>query len=101
MSEEINIEAITSACEKAFGEHPEDVISPIKSAADLCHWLDEIFKTIKEEAESNGPVSHFRIKHLANAGAYLAFDYSNYLGCHHEEMSACLKKAGIKTGGVA
>lgn len=99
MSEATNTETIMSVCEKAFGLHPEDVIAPTKAAADMCHWLDEIFKTIRAEAESNGPVSHFRIKHLANAGAYLAFDYSNYLGCQHEDMAAKLAEVGIKIGG--
>lgn len=78
-----------------------DVIAPTKVAADVCHWLNEIFKTIKEEAEQNWPVSHFRIKYLADAGAYLAFDYANYLGCQYEDRAANLAKAGIKTGGAA
>lgn len=55
-----NTETIMSACDDAFGLHPEDVIAPIKGAAELCHWLNEILKTIKEEAEQNGPLSHFR-----------------------------------------
>ena len=94
-----NTETIMSACDDAFGLHPEDVIAPIKCAADLCHWLNEILKTIKEEAEQNGPASHFRIKYLADAGAYLALDYSNYLGCQHEDMAANLAKVGITIGG--
>ena len=92
-------DALMTACDEAFGLHPEDVVAPIKGGADICHWLDEIFKTIEEEAEKNGPVSHFRIKHLANAGAYLASDYANYLGCQHEDMAANLAKVGIKIGG--
>lgn len=91
-------DALTIACDEAFGHHPEDVVAPIKSGADVCNWLDEIFKTILEEAERNGPASHYRIKHLANAGAYLAFDYANHLGRQHEDMAENLAKAGIKVG---
>lgn len=39
-----------------FDAHPEDVISPINSAAEALTWLEEIFATIKKEAinERNG-----------------------------------------------
>ena len=80
------------ACEKLLGEHPEDAISPIKSASDALGWLEEIFKTIEKEAlhEHNG----FRIQSLAEAGAYLASDLSNYTGGRHEAMLARLRAAG-------
>lgn len=80
-------------CRNLFGENPEDVISPIKSAADTLTWLEEIFITIKNEAlnERNG----YRIKHLAEVGAYLALDMSNYAGCQHEAMIDRLRNAGV------
>lgn len=93
-------DALMATCKDAFGLLPEDVIAPILCGADAFHWMDEIFKTIKEEAEKNGPVSHFRIKHLAEAGAYLAFDYANFLGTQHEDMTEKLATAGIKIGGA-
>lgn len=76
-----------------FGEHPEDVISPIKSAADTLGWLEEVFITIKNEAliERNG----CRIRQLAEAGAYLAMDMSNYAGCQYETYINRLKDAGV------
>ena len=81
------------ACRHLFGEHPENVISPIKSAADALSWLEELFKTIEREAlnERNG----YRIKHLAEAGAYLAFDIANFAGCQHETMIERLRTAGV------
>ena len=65
-----NITPAVKTCQDLFGEHPEDVISPIKSASDAFDWLEELFNTIKTEAlnERNG----YRIKHLAEMGAYLA-----------------------------
>lgn len=80
-----------AACRILFGEHPEDVISPIKCAADALGWLEEILKTIQSEAlqERNG----HRIRQLAEAGAYLAADMSNYAGCQHETMIARLRSA--------
>ena len=81
------------ACRSLFGEHPEDVIAPINSASDTLYWLEEIFKTISREAlnERNG----YRIKHLAEAGAYLAFDIANFAGCQHETMIERLRTAGV------
>ena len=37
-------------CRNLFGEHPADVISPIKSAADALSWLEELFRTISKDA---------------------------------------------------
>jgi hypothetical protein len=76
-----------------FGDHPEDVISSIKCAADTLGWLEEIFITIKNEAlvERNG----YRIKQLAEAGAYLALDVSNYAGYQHETYTKRLQAAGV------
>lgn len=78
-----------------FGDYPEDVISPIKSASDALSWLEQLFKTIEKEAldERGG----FRIKELAAMGAYLAFDMSNYAGCMHETYTERLK-SGYKKG---
>ena len=76
-----------------FGDHPEDVISPIKSAAEVLGWLEEIFITIKKEAleERNG----YRIKKLADAGAYIALDMANFAGGQHEAYINRLQVAGV------
>lgn len=81
------------ACRNLFGEHPEDVISPINSAAEALFWLEELFLTIAREAldERNG----YRIKHLAEMGAYLASDVGNYAGYQHETMIDRLRNAGV------
>lgn len=81
------------ACRSLFGEHPEDLISPIHSAADALSWLEEILNTIAREALDgrNG----YRIKHLAEAGAYLALDMGNYAGHFHETVIARLRDAGV------
>ena len=91
-----NATPAVETCRALFGEHPEDVISPIKSASDALGWLEELFNTIKNEAltERNG----YRIKHLAEMGAYLAFDMSNYAGCQHETMVDRLRTAGVLHG---
>lgn len=87
-------------CEELFGEHPEDVISPINGAHDTLIWLEEIFKTISSEALIAG--NGYRIKRLAEAGAHLAFDMANSVGCHHETMIDRLRNAGvIPAGGEA
>lgn len=67
-----------------FGEHPNDVISPLNKAANALFQLAEIFKTIENEAliERNGR----RLKYLAATGAYIANDIGNYIDCVHESM---------------
>jgi hypothetical protein len=84
-----------AACRSLFGEHAEDVISPIKCAADALGWIEEILKTIQCEAlkERNG----HRIKQLAEAAAYLASDMSNYAIVRHETMIHRLRTAGVIT----
>jgi hypothetical protein len=83
-----------------FGEHPEDVISSINGAAEALGWLEEIFATIKNEADDAR--NRGRIKKLAAAGEYLAFDYANFTACKHEEYRDRLKAAGlIDSGEVA
>ncbi len=80
------------SCRALFGDHPEDVISPINAAAETLIQLEEIFKTISKEAlqERNG----YRIKRLADAGAYIALDMGNYADCRHEDMTSRLRTAG-------
>ena len=80
-------------CLSLFGEHPEDVISPIRSAADALSWVGELFTIIEREAlnERNG----FRIKRLAEMGAYLALDIGNYADSQHGAMIDRLRSAGL------
>lgn len=81
------------ACRNLFGEHPVDVISPINTAADAISWLEELFRTISKEAlvESSG----YRIKSLAEAGAYIASEIGNYAEHRHETMNDRLRAAGV------
>ncbi len=80
-----------------FGQHPLDVISPINSASESLLQLAELFKTISKEAliERNG----YRIKRLAEAGAHIADDMSNYTDCVHESLVNNLRKSGITLEG--
>ncbi len=81
------------ACRSAFGSHPEDVITPINSAAETLMQLYEIFKTISGDALD---ARHgYRIKALAEAGAYLAYDIGNYAGCEFESRRDSLVAAGV------
>ena len=88
------------ACKSLFGEHPEDVIGPIKSAADALGWLEELFNTIGNEALNER--SGHRIKQLAAMGAYVASETSNFSDHIHETLIDRLRTAGIVTSeGVA
>lgn len=80
-------------CRNLFGEHPEDVISPINCASDTLLQLVEIFNTISSEAlkERNG----YRIKYLAEAGSHLAHDMGNYTDCVYGTMIDRLREAGV------
>lgn len=79
------------ACRSLFGEHPEDVITPINSATEALCWLEELFKTIEQEALNER--SGYRIKHLAEMGAYLACNMSDFTGSQYETMMGSLRTA--------
>ncbi|MDP2172002.1 MAG: hypothetical protein Q8J96_16460 [Rhodocyclaceae bacterium] len=81
------------ACNATFGSHPEDVIMPINSAAETLMQLHEIFKTISDDA-LDARHGH-RIKALAEAGAYLAYDIGNFAGCEFERLRDSLVAAGV------
>ncbi len=80
---------IAAQPEKTFDKRPEDAIRPIDSASDLCGWLDEIFISIRREAE--GKNCRLRIGKLAAAGAYLTEDVGNYFDCRHGNMFGKLR----------
>lgn len=81
------------SCRQLFGEHPEDVIRPIKSAADALGWLEEIFAAIQRETLDGGSV--YRIKRLAEMGAYMALDMGNCASCQHETLIDRLRAASV------
>jgi hypothetical protein len=87
------IDPSVETCRSLFGEYPEDVIVPIKCAADAISWLEEILRTISQEAldHRNG----FRIQRLAEAGAHLASDMGDYAKCQHQNMLNRLRTAGV------
>lgn len=73
-----------------FGEHPDDVISPLNTASEALFWLEELFGVIQEEAERENPRT-CRIKRLADMGKYLAFDMGNYVDCRHGEFKEAIQ----------
>lgn len=86
------IGAPIDAATRLFGEHPEDVISPIKSASNALAWLDEIFLTIRNESQNSK--NGYRIRNLAEAGRYIASEFSSYTSQAHETMLHRLQAAG-------
>lgn len=90
---------LVDACRSAFGAHPEDILSPINSAAETLIQLYEIFKTISNEAlDAN---SGYRIKALADAGAYLAYDIGEFAGCEFERLRGSLVSSGVLNAEVS
>lgn len=83
-----------------FGKHPADVISPIRSAAEVLGWIEEIFQVISQEV-AVGRMNSVRVKSLADAGAYLASDFGNYVGVEHETMLESFRLSGFVAEGVS
>jgi hypothetical protein len=81
-------------CRSLFGEHPEDVIAPLGYAGEALGWLEELFKTIATDALAER--NSYRIKQLADLGAYVASESSNFASCQHESMCEKLAAAGIQ-----
>lgn len=92
-------EEISAVILKAFGAPAADVLLPVKASAEAFGWLEAIFRSIADEARKDKPDT-FRIKDLAGAGVHIAFDYSNVIGCQHEDMVDKLDAAKIYAGGV-
>jgi hypothetical protein len=92
-------EEIDAVILQAFGQRAADVVLPVKASAEAFGWLDAILRSIGDEARKDKPDS-FRIRDLAGAGAYIAFDYSNCIGCQHEDMVDRLNAAKVYAGGV-
>ena len=86
---------ISDMCRRAFGAPPEDLFIPLKSASDALNQLYEIFRTISDEALDTKTVAGYRIKALADAGAYLAFDVAQFAGCEYERMLDSLIASGV------
>ena len=86
-------EDLIAASEEAFGQLPEDVLSPAKMAAEGFGWLNEILVSIRQEAEGDNFAP--RIVKLATAGAYIAVDLENYCGGERDGMLRRLQEVGI------
>jgi hypothetical protein len=84
---------------ESFNEAPEDVICPINTASEVGYWFEEIFKVIRAEADKNNPDS-FKIRRLADMGAYLGSDFGNRFDCRHEDLFDHLKAAGLIDAGA-
>ena len=89
----MNTDDLVTTIKEAFGQPPEDVLSPAKMAAEGFGWLNEIRVSIRREAE--GENFSPRIVKLASAGAYIALDLENYCGSEHKHMLRKLQEAGI------
>lgn len=81
-----------AACKSLLGTHPEDALLPLGSAKSTLFQLEQIFHCISEMAGLPG--AGHRIKHLADAGAYLAMDFGNFADCELESMMNRLRAAG-------
>lgn len=81
------------ACRTLFDHHPEDVIAPLGYAGDALGWLEELFRIIADDALT--PNRGWRIKKLAELGAYVASESSNFAGHMHETFTEHLQAAGI------
>ena len=89
------VQIARSIIKHAYGEHPQDVISPIKDTADALFWLDELLAMILELSASDTPRHRTRIKVLAEVGRHVAGDMSNYADSIHERLSNRLEQSGI------
>lgn len=93
-----NFTLLKEASCQLFGEHPEDVISPIDSAAEALGWLEEIFNVIKQRAEA-GQATLSQVKRLADAGAYIANNMGGYVESRYRDMSDRIEMATSTNGG--
>lgn len=85
------------AVHSVFGQHPDDVISPLETSVEVFGWLEGLTGVIKEESNKDHP-NLFRIRELANIAAYLTQYFANYVDCCHEDMKTALQVAKARGG---
>ena len=61
-----------------FGQHPDDVIAPIKSSCEMLDCLGDLFEAIEMFLEKENQC-HYEAKNLVGLGKYVAKDFSRYL----------------------
>ena len=82
----------------AFGDHPNDVLCVLRSAAETLDQLEAIFVSIEGDMERNrSPLTH--TQKMAGAGRYLAADMANFVDCMREKYEGSLQGHGIPCGG--
>lgn len=81
------------AARELFGEHPGDVLQPIKTAAEALDWVEAICTSIRVEAQGKGNL--VQIRKLAEAAEYLSLEFSSWASCQYEEMHQRLHDAGV------
>lgn len=81
------------ALKAVFGNHPADVLSPMRNGVDVLGWLEVLFTVIKKETVDGCNI--LRIYKLAEMGAYVASDTSNSLDCMREDYQDKLEAAGV------
>ncbi|MEY4593012.1 MAG: hypothetical protein RIR18_1907 [Pseudomonadota bacterium] len=87
-------QAQVQAVKDLLGACPEGALYGYKTGSDALGWLEEIFKTIQQDAMDE--IKSYRVKRLAELGAYVAGDLSNSLHQEHGGYIKRLKDAGIK-----
>lgn len=87
-----SVKSNPDAFKALFGEDPEGFLIALNSASDALSWLEEIFKTIRDEVDR--PCNSIRLKQMAELGAYIAADFANVADCVHERLTNNLYRAG-------
>lgn len=90
---------MTDTAQQILGKHSEDLIANTAMASDTLSWLGELFRCIKEAAETGKAMSTTRISNLAAIGDYLAEDFANLFAGEREAMQIALdasKSQGVR-----
>jgi hypothetical protein len=82
----MNHQDTDQAIKNAFGESPDDVLSPARQGGEALNWLHAILYAIERMTDED------IVRSLANAGSYLADDARNSIGAQVESMENSLKK---------
>jgi len=72
MSNTTRAAAFAEAANTIFGVSPEDVLNTLESAVSAFNWTEALFDAIGALYERSEEFDELRIKHLSEAGSFIA-----------------------------
>jgi len=99
MSATTNAAAVAEVAQNLFGVRPEDVLAALESAGAALDWTGALFDAIGMLYERDGEFDALRIKHLSEAGSFVAKHAATSAQESHALWGLALDAARVRKSG--